>query len=154
MCGGATISDFISTPRSRRLSASYLWPDIKKSGSGGKRFSKPLRSEIVDIGDDFEADFHDFKDDSDDEHDDFEPFAFSTARQPTFSHVLRTPTGFEVSSPKEDQSRGALEDGARCEDSKMIVAVDDKGKGTAYDWRRLGMEACVMAEWVIGTFLF
>lgn len=90
MCGGAIISDFISTPRSRRLTAEYLWPDLKKkSRSCGKRFSKPLRSEIVDIDDDFEADFQDFKDDSDVEYDadvvDVKPFAFSAARKPTLS---------------------------------------------------------------------
>lgn len=95
MCGGAIISDFISTPRSRRLTAEYLWPDLKKKpGSGGKRFSKSLRSEIVDIVDDFEADFQDFKDDSDVEYDDdvvdVKPFAFSAARKPTFSRGSTT----------------------------------------------------------------
>lgn len=95
MCGGAIISDFISTPRSRRLTAEYLWPDLKKKpGSGGKRFSKPLRSEVVDIDDDFEADFQDFKDDSDVEYDDevvdVKPFAFSATRKPTFSRGSTT----------------------------------------------------------------
>ncbi|EXB38256.1 Ethylene-responsive transcription factor [Morus notabilis] len=92
MCGGAIISDFISTPRSSRLTADYLWPDLKKSGSG-KRFSKPVRSVIVDIDDDFEADFQGFKDDSDvdddDEVIDVKPFAFS-ARKPTSSRGSTT----------------------------------------------------------------
>ena len=93
MCGGAIISDFISTtgpPRSQRLTSNYLWPDLKKSGSG-KRFSKQPhpRSEIVDIDDDFEADFQDFKDESDVEefHDvvDVKPFAFTARNKPNLS---------------------------------------------------------------------
>ena len=90
MCGGAIISDFISAPQSRRLTADYLLPDLKKSGAG-KRFSKPLRSEIFDvIDDDFEADFQVFKDDSDVEEDndlaDVKPFSFSArSNKPTFS---------------------------------------------------------------------
>ena len=87
MCGGAIISGFISAPQSQRLTADYLWPDLKKSGSG-KRFSKPLRSEIVDLDDDFEADFQGFKDESDADEDenfgDLKPFAFS-ARKPSLS---------------------------------------------------------------------
>lgn len=93
MCGGAIISDFIpaaaaGTGKSRRLTADYLWPDLKKLGSGG-RFSKPLKPEaVIDLDDDFEADFREFKDDSDidvDEDDedlmiDVKPFASSTAK--------------------------------------------------------------------------
>nr|AUZ96384.1 AP2 domain class transcription factor [Malus domestica] len=84
MCGGAIISDFIApAARSRRLTADYLWPDLKKPSSG-KRFSKPLRSEIVDLDDDFEADFQEFKDESDvdedDEMVDFKPSAFSAGK--------------------------------------------------------------------------
>lgn len=82
MCGGAIISDFIAPTRSR-LTADYLWPDLKKSSSG-KRFSKPLRPEIVDLDDDFEADFQEFKDESDvDEDDDMveaKPSAFSAGK--------------------------------------------------------------------------
>ncbi|KAI4329037.1 hypothetical protein L6164_021344 [Bauhinia variegata] len=88
MCGGAIISEFIpATPvRSRRLTADYLWPDLKKSSSG-RHFSKLLRPEIIDLGDDFEADFREFKDDSDidvDDDEDFmvdvKPFTFSAAK--------------------------------------------------------------------------
>ncbi|KAL2345988.1 hypothetical protein Fmac_007273 [Flemingia macrophylla] len=53
MCGGAIISDFIPpavTVSSRRLTADYLWPNLKKPKS--------------DLDDDFEADFREFKDDS------------------------------------------------------------------------------------------
>ncbi|KAK7338211.1 hypothetical protein VNO77_18813 [Canavalia gladiata] len=78
MCGGAIISDFIPatvSSTSRRLTADYLWPDLKKRSSG-----KPFRSEIIDLEDDFEADFREFKDDSDidinDDHD-VKPFAFA-----------------------------------------------------------------------------
>ncbi|KAL5995785.1 hypothetical protein ACLOJK_025855 [Asimina triloba] len=78
MCGGAIISDFIPTSRStRRLTADYLWPELKK-GSAKSRYSKPRRSKIGDLDEDFEADFQEFKDDSDedDEPEDVKPFAF------------------------------------------------------------------------------
>lgn len=88
MCGGSIISDFIATPQSqRRLTADYLWRDLKKAGYG-KRLSKPPLSEVLDDVDDFEADFQNFKDDSDVEDDDevidVKPFTFS-ASKPTSS---------------------------------------------------------------------
>ena len=87
MCGGAIISDFIAPVRSRRLTADYLWPDLKKPSSG-KRLSKPLKSEIVDLDDDFEADFQEFKDESDVDEDDemvgSKPSTFS-AGNPSFA---------------------------------------------------------------------
>ncbi|XP_058226902.1 ethylene-responsive transcription factor RAP2-12-like [Rhododendron vialii] len=91
MCGGAIISDFIAPARSRRLTADYLWPsDAKKKKNPCNYFSKPLRSEIVDLeGDEFEADFQDFKDHSDDEdQNDFgvKPFAFSASNSSGLSH--------------------------------------------------------------------
>ncbi|KAE8659586.1 Subtilase family protein isoform 1 [Hibiscus syriacus] len=52
MCGGAIISDFIA-PQSRRLTADFLWPELKKSESkkrSAKRYSKP----VFDFADDFE----------------------------------------------------------------------------------------------------
>lgn len=86
MCGGAIISDFIPVnPRSRRLTSDLLWADTKKS-------SKPKRSEIVDLDDEFEADFQEFKDESDvDDLDidvddlllDVKPFAFSASLKST-----------------------------------------------------------------------
>ncbi|KAJ0007295.1 hypothetical protein Pint_29339 [Pistacia integerrima] len=86
MCGGAIISGFIpptTNVRSRRLTAEYLWPELKRSGN--KKYSKPL------VDDDFEADFQGFKDeeeesevDEDDDVDvdmdllaDVKPFTFS-----------------------------------------------------------------------------
>lgn len=73
MCGGAVISDFIPTGRSHRLTADYLWPELK---------SKRLRSVDNDVDDDeaFEADFLDFKDESDDDisiSPTFKPFSFA-----------------------------------------------------------------------------
>ncbi|KAF5452895.1 hypothetical protein F2P56_027853 [Juglans regia] len=83
MCGGAIISDFIPPNRSRRVTADFLWPNLKKPISG-KRFSKPF---FDDDNDGFEADFQDFKDnvsEADDEEEvidvDVKPFAFSAAR--------------------------------------------------------------------------
>lgn len=85
MCGGAIISDFIPPTRSRRVTADFLWPNLKKSISGN-RFSKPLWD---DNNDEFEADFNDFKDDVSDVDDeeevvvaDVKPYAFSAARIP------------------------------------------------------------------------
>ncbi|KAF8401156.1 hypothetical protein HHK36_014460 [Tetracentron sinense] len=75
MCGGAIISDFIPTSRSRRSTADdYPWHDLKKNA--GNYYSKPLRSEI--LFDDFEADFQEFKDESDVEEEDVKPFAFAS----------------------------------------------------------------------------
>ncbi|KAM5579657.1 ethylene-responsive transcription factor RAP2-12 [Rosa sericea] len=86
MCGGAIISDFIPPTRSRRVTADFLWPDLKKSSSG-RRFAgggRPLRSEIHGLDDDFEADFQEFKDESDVDDDeemvDSKPFAFSAGK--------------------------------------------------------------------------
>ncbi|XP_028763290.1 ethylene-responsive transcription factor RAP2-12-like [Neltuma alba] len=115
MCGGAIISDFIPAAaaaaaagrgRSRRLTADYLWPDLNKLGSGG-RFSKPLKSEaVIDLDDDFEADFREFKDDSDidvDEEDDVKPFA-SSATKPS-----KKPLSRGSATAKADKSAGQAE---------------------------------------------
>ncbi|KAI4355371.1 hypothetical protein L6164_004152 [Bauhinia variegata] len=115
MCGGAIISDFIpATPvRSRRLTADYLWPDLKKNSSG-RRFSKPLRPEIVDLDDDFEADFREFKDDSDidvdddeDLMDDVKPFA-SSATKPSkaaLSHGSTSVKSIELSGQAAESAK-------------------------------------------------
>ena len=88
MCGGAIISDLIPPTRSQRLTADFLWPDLKKSGSkkgSGKRYSKP----VIDLNDDFEADFQEFKDgesdvdDLDDVLADVKPFTFSATKKPS-----------------------------------------------------------------------
>lgn len=77
MCGGAIISDFISAPSSRRLTADFLWPDLKK-WSGDHSKGQAGSEVVADNG--FEADFRDFKDEVDA---DVKPFAFSaTASKP------------------------------------------------------------------------
>jgi len=91
MCGGAIISDFIPaavTARSRRVTAGFLWSDLKKP-----------TSEVIHSDDDFEADFRDFKDDSDSDADhQVKPFAFSASSRNfslfftilfMFSHLFR-----------------------------------------------------------------
>nr|GMC77406.1 ethylene-responsive transcription factor RAP2-12-like [Ipomoea batatas] len=83
MCGGAIISDIIPPSRSsRRLTADLLWgPADLSSNNGGKKknrnsnssgsfYSRPSRSGITDIDNDFEADFQHFKDYSDEEVED------------------------------------------------------------------------------------
>ena len=83
MCGGAIISDFIPTPvSSRRPIADYIWPHLNKGGGGGGK--KGRKHEVVEIDDDFEADFEDFKDESEEDEEeeiDVKPFAF-TAKAP------------------------------------------------------------------------
>ncbi|XP_022992282.1 ethylene-responsive transcription factor RAP2-12-like [Cucurbita maxima] len=86
MCGGALISDFIPTTHSRRVTGEHLWPNLKKPGFGNQ-LSKPVKSDIIDIDDDFETDFQHFKDDSDLEFDveelvDVKSFAFSAGGSP------------------------------------------------------------------------
>ena len=105
MCGGAIISDFIPAgaaaaavrARSCRLTAEYLWPVLKKGGSGN-RLPKPARRDVIDLGDDFEADFREFKDDSDidiDNDDDDDGL-----------HVDVKPFAFAASKPSKSMSRG------------------------------------------------
>ncbi|XP_023761977.1 ethylene-responsive transcription factor RAP2-12 [Lactuca sativa] len=63
MCGGAIISDFIAPTanRSRRLTTDLLRKtEFVKNPS--KCYSKPIRSEIFDVEDEFEAAFQGFKD--------------------------------------------------------------------------------------------
>ncbi|XVF74235.1 hypothetical protein PTKIN_Ptkin13bG0094100 [Pterospermum kingtungense] len=108
MCGGAIISDFIPPARSRPLTADYLWPDVKKSGSkkgSGKRYSKP----VIDLDDDFEADFQEFKDEESEVDDfdddvlaDIKPFAFSATKKPssTVSHGSKKSVEFNGQAEK------------------------------------------------------
>ncbi|XP_044496293.1 ethylene-responsive transcription factor RAP2-12-like [Mangifera indica] len=87
MCGGAIISGIIpptANLRSRRLTAEYLWSELKRSGN--KKYSKPI------VDDDFEADFQGYNDEEvkseleeDDDVDvdtdllaDVKPFSFSS----------------------------------------------------------------------------
>ncbi|KAE9616004.1 putative transcription factor AP2-EREBP family [Lupinus albus] len=83
MCGGAIISDFISAggapARSRILTADYLWPDLKKSGSAKNKLKKKV---LIDLDDDFEADFRDFNEDSEVDDDD-DVFMMDSKKKPS-----------------------------------------------------------------------
>ncbi|XP_073010960.1 ethylene-responsive transcription factor 1-like [Typha latifolia] len=59
MCGGAIISGFIPTAGTRRVTADYLWPGLRKK-KGGKHHA---------IVEDFEADFEEFEGESEEEND-------------------------------------------------------------------------------------
>lgn len=93
MCGGAIISDIIApaSRSSRRLTANLLWgsasADLNKKKNPRNYHSKLLRSApIIDLDDDFEADFLGFKDYSDDEDEIHvkKPFAFSASKKSGF----------------------------------------------------------------------
>ncbi|GMH03837.1 hypothetical protein Nepgr_005676 [Nepenthes gracilis] len=91
MCGGTIIADLMPTSPSRRLTGDFPWPNLyggKSNNSSSGSYSKPLRSEVVDIDnddDDLEADFLEFKDYCDLEgFVDVKPFAFK-ASKPRFS---------------------------------------------------------------------
>ncbi|XVF27135.1 hypothetical protein REPUB_Repub14bG0080500 [Reevesia pubescens] len=109
MCGGAIISDFIPPTRSRRLTADYLWPDLKKSGSkkgSGKRYSNP----VIDLDDDFEADFQEFKDEESDVDDvwaDVKPFTFSATKKPSsaVSHGSNSVKSVEFNGQAEKSAK-------------------------------------------------
>ncbi|XP_008783109.2 ethylene-responsive transcription factor 1-like [Phoenix dactylifera] len=78
MCGGAIISDF-KPVGTRRLTADYLLPDVKKG----------RKHEVVKIEDDFEADFEEFEDESEEEVEiDVKPFVFGS--KVPFSRGLST----------------------------------------------------------------
>ncbi|XP_039004482.1 ethylene-responsive transcription factor RAP2-12-like [Hibiscus syriacus] len=106
MCGGAIISGFIAPTRSRRLTADFLWPDLKKwepKKGSGKRYSKP----VFHFADDFEADFEEFKDeesdidnyDVDDVLVDIKPFAFSASKKAS-STVYQGPNPVKIVQSK------------------------------------------------------
>ncbi|RWW17476.1 hypothetical protein GW17_00018593 [Ensete ventricosum] len=62
MCGGAIISDFIPATRSaRRLTAGYLWPNLKTGGANEATKKSGHRRAVEEIEDDFEADFLEFE---------------------------------------------------------------------------------------------
>ncbi|KAA3489216.1 ethylene-responsive transcription factor RAP2-12-like isoform X1 [Gossypium australe] len=114
MCGGAIISDFIVPVRSRRLTADYLWSDLRKSQSkkaSSNRYSKPA----IDFTDNFEADFQDFKDDEsniedydvDDGLADAKPFAFSATKKAssTVSHGSNSVKSVEFKGQAEKSAK-------------------------------------------------
>ncbi|XP_020596352.1 ethylene-responsive transcription factor RAP2-12-like [Phalaenopsis equestris] len=59
MCGGAIISDYIATARPQRVTADYLWPDLRKKKKGSRKIRRAAYE------DDFEADFREFEDETD-----------------------------------------------------------------------------------------
>ncbi|KAL5698547.1 hypothetical protein ACHQM5_029573 [Ranunculus cassubicifolius] len=109
MCGGAIISDFIPTTRSsRRLTADYLWPDLKKKSIGGNKYSKPVVPHFIDIDDDdFEADFQEFKDESDGEDEDVvvNPFSYGTKSVPLPQEQATAVKSAEYNSPAEKTAK-------------------------------------------------
>ncbi|KAI3455668.1 hypothetical protein Pfo_012331 [Paulownia fortunei] len=112
MCGGAIISDYKppASRSSRRLTADLLWgsasADLNKKKNPRNYRSKPLRSEpIIDLDDDFEADFQDFKDYSDDEGeiDVKKPFAFSASKNSGFKGLK----SLETAESDEDAEKSS-----------------------------------------------
>ncbi|XP_068658325.1 ethylene-responsive transcription factor RAP2-12-like [Aristolochia californica] len=97
MCGGAIISDFIPTSRSRRVTADYLCADLKKN-----HYSKQRKPNVVAVRNDFEADFLDFKDDSDEEED-IKPFVFP--KNGVASDVSSTVKSPEFTGPSEKSAK-------------------------------------------------
>ncbi|EPS68207.1 hypothetical protein M569_06565 [Genlisea aurea] len=95
MCGGAIISDLIppTSVSSRRLTADLLWgtdaaSHFRKKKSPGNYGSKPARNHpVIDLDEDFEADFQDFKDHSDaeDEINAKRPFGLVPPKSSTFT---------------------------------------------------------------------
>ncbi|KAF9621714.1 hypothetical protein IFM89_027412 [Coptis chinensis] len=117
MCGGAIISDFIPTSRSRRLTADYLWPpqlNKPNKSTTTTSYSKPKRSEFIHHVDgyDFEADFQGFKDGSDTDEDHFfnNPFSFNPKSQDTSATVksveFNGPADKSAKRKRKNQYRG------------------------------------------------
>lgn len=79
MCGGAILSDYIPTAgRSRRVTADYLWPELKRAKISSKIPKGRIISDQIGSFDDFEADFEEFGQDSEDfeEFDDYDENEF------------------------------------------------------------------------------
>ncbi|KAK9078392.1 hypothetical protein SSX86_002449 [Deinandra increscens subsp. villosa] len=108
MCGGAIISDLIAPTanKSRRLTADLLTKsEYFKNPS--KCYSKPLRSEIFDLEDEFEADFLGFKDEVEDVGR-FNPFSFSASKGSSPSRGSKSENKSENTNSKKrkNQYRG------------------------------------------------
>ncbi|KAF1869923.1 hypothetical protein Lal_00017500 [Lupinus albus] len=118
MCGGAIISDFISAggapARSRILTADYLWPDLKKSGSAKNKLKKKV---LIDLDDDFEADFRDFNEDSEVDDDD-DVFMMDSKKKPSV---------FRSTKPSNSISHGSIADFLQ---ARLKWFLEDFGSGS------------------------
>jgi EREBP-like factor len=111
MCGGAIISDLIAPTanKSRRLTADLLSQTVFLNNPS-KCYSKPLRSEIFDLEDEFEADFLGFKDVIEAE-DRVNPSNFSASNGPAPSRGSKSvksddTSGKSTSRKRKNQYRG------------------------------------------------
>ncbi|URE27327.1 hypothetical protein MUK42_16349 [Musa troglodytarum] len=113
MCGGAIISDLIPAARSaRRLTAGYLWPDLKKGGASGakKKRRSGNRRAVEETEDDFEADFQEFDYESmesevEDEVED-KPLAFVSKAVTLKSVEFDGPAARSTKRKRKNQYRG------------------------------------------------
>ncbi|XP_064978185.1 ethylene-responsive transcription factor 1-like isoform X1 [Musa acuminata AAA Group] len=113
MCGGAIISDLIPATRSaRRVTADYLWPDLKKGGaSGAKKKRRSGNRRAVEVTeDDFEADFLEFDYESmdsevEDEVED-KPLAFASKAVTLKSVEFNGPAARSTKRKRKNQYRG------------------------------------------------
>ncbi|KAG6382573.1 hypothetical protein SASPL_157754 [Salvia splendens] len=114
MCGGAIISDLVA-PASRssaRLTTELLWGSAvaglsRKKNNRGSFRSKHVRSApIVDLEDDFEADFQEFKDHSDNEDEigAKKPFGFSAPKSSGLKGEGMSPTDTVESDQEAEKS--------------------------------------------------
>ncbi|KAM7471904.1 hypothetical protein LguiA_010087 [Lonicera macranthoides] len=105
MCGGAIISDIIAPSSSRRLTADLLWNTALKKNPRNY-YSKPLRSDvIIDLDDEFEADFQGFKDFSGDEVEEVKPFAFSASQKSVIARGSKSMKTEEFNEQAENSSK-------------------------------------------------
>ncbi|THU70352.1 hypothetical protein C4D60_Mb08t24080 [Musa balbisiana] len=113
MCGGAIISDLIPATRlARRVTADYLWPDLKKGGASGakKKRRSGNRRAVEETEDDFEADFQEFdyepmESEVEDEVED-KPLAFASKAVTLKSVEFNGPAARSTKRKRKNQYRG------------------------------------------------